>query len=82
MPDLEGLYERLRQLAVEDPAGARRLFLTAFEANSDELNELLSRLMRPGEGTLAPGGSERCSQAPEKSQTCCRAHEVARNGNR
>jgi signal transduction histidine kinase len=68
MPDLEGLYERLRQLAVEDPAAARRLFLTAFEANSDELSELLSRLARPGEGRLRQVIANAVRRHPKKAR--------------
>jgi signal transduction histidine kinase len=52
MPELEGLYERLRMLAVEDPKEARAAFLAAFEAKSDDLADFLARLRRPNEGRL------------------------------
>jgi C4-dicarboxylate-specific signal transduction histidine kinase len=48
----DGIFERLRKLAVEDPNEARRLFLEVFDANSEELRELLTQLRRPNEGRL------------------------------
>jgi C4-dicarboxylate-specific signal transduction histidine kinase len=37
---------------VEDPKEAKNLFLAVFNANSGELNELLTQLRRPNEGRL------------------------------
>lgn len=48
----ETLYERLRRLAIADPKSARIAFLEAFEANDNELTDLLERLRKPGEGRL------------------------------
>src|SRR5207248_1948715 len=52
MPAFEGIYERLRRLAVEDPREAKNLFFAVFDANSHELGELLTQLRRPNEGRL------------------------------
>ncbi len=52
MPESEALYDRLRRLAVEDPKEAKRVFLAAFESNSQELYEFLGKLQRPNEGRL------------------------------
>lgn len=48
----ESLYERLRRLAIADPKSARTAFLEAFEANGDELQDLLEHLRKPGEARL------------------------------
>jgi len=52
MPAPELLYDRLRRLAVEDPQEAKKLFLAIFDANSEELRELLTQLGKPNEGRL------------------------------
>ncbi len=52
MPAAEGVYERLRRMAVEDPKEAKNLFLAIFDANSEELADLLTRLRKPNEGRL------------------------------
>lgn len=52
MPAPENTYEHLRRLAVEDPIEAKKVFLGIFEANSEELDELLVQLGRPNEGRL------------------------------
>ena len=48
----ETLYERLRMLAIADPKSARIAFLEAFEANDNELPDLLEHLRKPGEARL------------------------------
>lgn len=52
MPARKGVYEHLRKLAMEDPKEAKTLFLEIFDANSEELNELLTQLRKPDEGRL------------------------------
>src|SRR6266542_2252088 len=52
MPAAEGVYERLRRMAVEDPKEAKNLFLAIFDANSEDLADLLTRLRKPNEGRL------------------------------
>lgn len=51
-PAPKSIYERLRRLAVEDPKEAKKVFLTVFESNSEELYEFLKRLSKPNEGRL------------------------------
>lgn len=48
----ETLFERLRRLAIADPKSARIAFLEAFEANDNELPDLLEHLRKPGEARL------------------------------
>jgi signal transduction histidine kinase len=48
----ETLYERLRRLAIADPKSARIAFLEAFEANDNELPDLLEHLRKPAEARL------------------------------
>lgn len=52
MPGSEGLYERFRRLAAEDPREAKKLFLATLESNSEELSGLLARISKPNEGRL------------------------------
>jgi signal transduction histidine kinase len=66
MPAVEGLYERLRKLAVEDPREAKKLFLATFEANSQELTEFLVRLRKPNEGRLRQVVANSVRAHPEK----------------
>ena len=66
MPAAEGLYDRLRRLAVEDPKEARRVFLSAFESNSDDLHDLLAKLNRPNEGRLRQVVANALRTHPEK----------------
>ena len=67
-PVVEGLYERLRRLAVEDPREAKKLFLATFEANSEELTEFLVRLKNRTKAAfvrLFPIQFERTLKKPE-----------------
>jgi len=66
MPAPESLYERLRRLAVEDPRGAKSLFLATFEANSNDLYELLAQLRKPNEGRLRQVVANAVRTHPEK----------------
>lgn len=66
MPDHDSLYERLRRLAVEDPKEARRVFLGAFESNSEELHAFLALLDRPNEGRLRQVVANAVRHHPEK----------------
>ncbi len=68
MPVTEGLYERLRRLAVEDPREAKKLFLATFEANSEELSEFLGRLRKPNEGRLRQVVANSVRAHPEKAR--------------
>jgi len=68
MPVADGLYERLRRLAVEDPREAKKLFLTIFEANSQELSEFLTRLRRQNEGRLRQVVANSVRAHPEKER--------------
>jgi signal transduction histidine kinase len=68
MPALEGLYERLRRLAAEDPREAKKVFLAIFEANSKELSELLARLRKPNEGRLRQVIANAVRAHPEKGR--------------
>src|SRR6266849_2534967 len=62
----EALYDRLRRLAVEDPKEAKRVFLAAFESNSEELLTLFAMLDRPSEGRLRHLVANAVRSHPEK----------------
>ena len=68
MHETEGLYERLRRLAVEDPMEARSVFLAAFETRSQELPDFLTRLRKPSEGRLRQVVANAVRNHPEKSR--------------
>jgi len=48
----EILYERLRQLAVEDPREARRVFLKLLDSGGPALDHFLGRISSPADGRL------------------------------
>src|SRR5215470_479882 len=48
----EILYERLRQLAVEDPSEARRVFLKLLDSGGPALDRFLGRISSPADGRL------------------------------
>jgi sigma-B regulation protein RsbU (phosphoserine phosphatase) len=48
----EILYERLRQLAVEDPRQARRVFLQLLDSGGPALDQFLGRIASPADGRL------------------------------
>jgi sigma-B regulation protein RsbU (phosphoserine phosphatase) len=48
----ETLYERLRQLAVEDPREARKVFLRVLDSGDLALDRFLGRISSPAEGRL------------------------------
>src|SRR5215470_14299235 len=48
----EILYERLRQLAVEDPREARRVFLKLLDSGGPALDHFLWRISSPADGRL------------------------------
>jgi hypothetical protein len=64
----EVLYERLRRLALEDPREAKKVFLAAFDANSNELSEFLARLGKPNEGRLRQVVANAIRTHPEKGR--------------
>lgn len=66
MPASEGLYERLRRLALADPKEARRVFLAAFESNSNDLHDLIAKISRPNEGRLRQVVANALRGHPEK----------------
>src|SRR5271154_1762525 len=68
MPAPESLYERLRKLAVEDPAEAKKVVLETFDSNSTELSEFLIRLRKPNEGRLRQVVANAVRTHPEKSR--------------
>src|SRR5260370_2637505 len=62
----EAFYDRLRRLAVEDPKEAKRVFLAAFESNSEELRTFFAMLDRPSEGRLRQLVANAVRSHPEK----------------
>jgi len=48
----EDLYERLRQLAVEDPREARRVFLQLLDSGGGALDDFLGRICSSSDGRL------------------------------
>ena len=62
------LYERLKQLAVEDPREARKVFLAVFAANGPELSDLLIRLRNPDDGRLRQVIANAVRQQPSKAR--------------
>ena len=68
MATSETLYERLRRLAIADPKSARTAFLEAFEANGDELANLLEHLRKPGEARLRQVIANAVRVHPSKQQ--------------
>ena len=52
MEQPEVLYERLRQLAVEDPREARRVFLQLLDSGGTALDQFLGRISSPSDGRL------------------------------
>lgn len=68
MATSETLFERLRRLAVEDPKTARKIFLEAFEANDDDLPELLEQLRKRGEARLRQVVANAVRAHPEKKR--------------
>src|SRR5499427_6503278 len=46
------LYENLRQLAVEDPREARKVFLRYFDSGGSTLEQFLGRISSPADGRL------------------------------
>jgi signal transduction histidine kinase len=68
IPASESVYQRLRRLAVEDPKEAKQVFLATFEANSEDLSELLARLRKPNEGRLRQVVANAIRTHPEKGR--------------